>query len=166
MTRYGLRVLVPQPPEKELCFDIIAIHGLNGHYEATWTDRTTGANWLRNPAFIATDIPNARVQSFGYNSISYFSRANANVEDFASELLASIKSSRRSKLESQRPIVFICHSLGGIVFKQVSVPVSYIRFWLNKNEALIRAYEQDNHYQNILEHIKGVAFFWHTTSGL
>jgi hypothetical protein len=118
-TRFGLKVLVGQPAGRERCVDIIAIHGLNGHYEATWTDRTTGANWLKDPEFIRKDIPNARIQSFGYNSISYFSTSNANVRDFASELLASIKSSRRNPAEKKRPIVFICHSLGGIVFKQV-----------------------------------------------
>src|ERR1700693_3158025 len=68
-TRFGLKVLVPQPAGKERCVDIIAIHGLNGHYEATWTDRTTGANWLKDPEFLRKDIPNARIQSFGYNSV-------------------------------------------------------------------------------------------------
>jgi len=97
---------------------------LNGHYEATWTDRTTSANWLKDPEFLPKDIPNARIQSFGYNSVSYFSTSNANVRDFASELLASIKSSRRDPVEKKRPIVFICHSLGGIVFKQVIVSIS------------------------------------------
>jgi hypothetical protein len=119
--RHGLHILVSQPSTKPQCVDIIAIHGLNGHYEATWTDRTTGANWLKDPAFLSNDIPYARIQSFGYNSLTYFSRSNANIRDFASELLAAIKSSRKTVVEKKRPIVFICHSLGGIVFKQVNI---------------------------------------------
>ncbi|KAE8446972.1 hypothetical protein EG329_011454 [Mollisiaceae sp. DMI_Dod_QoI] len=141
--RFGLKVLIPQPSTKGHCVDIIAIHGLNGHYQGTWADRTTGANWLIDREFLANDIPNARIQSFGYNSISYFSKSNANVQDFASELLAAIKSSRRTALEKKRPIVFICHSLGGIVFKQ----------------AVVRAHEQNEYYADILDNIQGVAFF-------
>jgi len=124
-TRFGLKVLGDQPATREGCVDIIAIHGLNGHYEATWTDRITGANWLKDPEFLRKDIPNARIESFGYNSVSYFSSSNANVRDFASELLAAIKSSRRDPVEKKRPIIFICHSLGGIVFKQVIIDPHY-----------------------------------------
>lgn len=35
---HGIKILVPQPPDKTGCVDIVAIHGLNGHREETWTD--------------------------------------------------------------------------------------------------------------------------------
>lgn len=122
-TPFGLKILVDRPPETANGVDIIAIHGLNGHRDKTWTDNSTRLNWLADPSCLCKDIPNARVLSFGYNSASYFSRSDANIQDFASELLAAIKSSRRSNTEKQRPIIFICHSLGGLVFKQVSIPI-------------------------------------------
>lgn len=115
---FGLKVLVYQPPDQDGAVDIIAIHGLNGHWRKTWTEKTSFINWLSNASCLPKDIPNARVLSFGYNSKSYFSRSDADIQDFASELLAAIKSNRRSNLEKQRPIVFVCHSLGGLVFKQ------------------------------------------------
>lgn len=116
---YGLKELVGQPREKDNAVDIITIHGLNGHREKTWTDKTTNVNWLCDETCLPKDIPNARVLSFGYNSASYFSRYDSDVRDFASELLAAVRASRKSYAEKHRPIVFICHSLGGLVFKQV-----------------------------------------------
>jgi hypothetical protein len=115
----GLKAFVTQPVDRLDCVDIIAIHGLNGNYNETWTDKSTGLNWLRDEQCLQKDIQNARVLSFGYNSKSYFSRSTSDVRDFASELLAAIKTSRRSHVEQRRPIIFLCHSLGGLVFKQV-----------------------------------------------
>lgn len=117
---FGLKTVVGLP-ETENGVDIIAIHGLNGHRDETWTDKSTGLNWLADPTCLSKDIPGVRVLSFGYNSASYFSRGDANIQDFASELLAAIKANRKSITEKQRPIVFLCHSLGGLVFKQVRI---------------------------------------------
>lgn len=118
---YGLKELVAQPHDNAEAVDIIAIHGLNGTREGTWTDRDTKINWLCHKDFLPKIIPNARVLSFGYNSKSYFNSGNPGVNDFASELLASISTSRKTPEEKQRPIVFVCHSLGGLVFKKVCI---------------------------------------------
>jgi hypothetical protein len=120
-TPYGLEELVGQPTDRVGCVDIVAIHGLNGHRRKTWTDRTTGLNWLKDEDCLRKDIPNARVLTFGYNSRTYFSRSDPDIRDFASELLIALKAVRRSRTEQQRPIVFLCHSLGGLVFKQVHI---------------------------------------------
>ena len=48
---YGLHVLVGKDPDGENLVDIVAIHGLNGHYEETWTATLrdgTKVNWLRD----------------------------------------------------------------------------------------------------------------------
>lgn len=119
---YGLVEVVQQPADRAGCVDLIAIHGLNGHCYKTWTDRTTGLNWLSDEECLPKDIPNARVLTFGYNSRTYFSRSDPDVRDFASELLAALKATRRDRVEQQRPIVFLCHSLGGLVFKQARFP--------------------------------------------
>lgn len=121
----GLKVLVNQSADSLDCVDIVALHGLNGHRDLTWTDRATGLNWLSNEKCLSKDIPNARILTFGYNSKTYFSRSKSNVQDFASELLAAISTRRQSAIERKRPLIFICHSLGGLVFKQAcSVPSS------------------------------------------
>lgn len=130
---YGLTILVDQPPGQINSVDIVAIHGLNGHREKTWTDGASGVNWLAHADCLRNDIPCARVLSFGYNSASFFSRGDANIQDFASELLAALKSSRNSSAEKERPIIFICHSLGGLVFKQVRCATAPSRNTLTKN---------------------------------
>ncbi|OTA04435.1 hypothetical protein A9Z42_0050300 [Trichoderma parareesei] len=80
--------------------------------------------------------------SYGYNSRSYFSRGDSDVRDFASALLAALKAKRKSSAEKQRCLVFICHSLGGIVFKQL----------------VVRGHEQDSFYGPLLKKIRGVIF--------
>lgn len=45
---------------------IVAIHGLGGHRESTWTDEKTQSMWLRD--FLQYDIPDARILTFGYDS--------------------------------------------------------------------------------------------------
>lgn len=115
----GLKVLIDQPADRQGSVDIVALHGLNGHRDLTWTDRETGLNWLSNENCLPEEIPNARILTFGYNSKTYFSRAKSDIQDFASELLVAINTRRLSHVEKRRPLIFLCHSLGGLVFKQV-----------------------------------------------
>ncbi|KAH0492276.1 hypothetical protein TgHK011_007237 [Trichoderma gracile] len=139
---HGLIELVTQHPDRSDAVDIVAIHGLNGHYKNTWIDEKTGCNWLSDKSCLPKDIPNARILSFGYNSVTYFSRSNTDIRDFASTLLAALRAKRRTGAEKQRPLVFICHGLGGLVFKQL----------------VVRGHEQDGYYGPMLERIQGVVF--------
>jgi hypothetical protein len=85
-----------QPADDANVIDVIAIHGLNGHYQKIWSHPESNVNWLMNPNFLPRDLPTARIMSFSYNSIEYFSKSNADVKDFASDLLADYKSLRRA----------------------------------------------------------------------
>jgi protein SERAC1 len=118
---YGLFILHDQPNDRNNAVDIIAVHGLNGHYEKTWQE--TGpdgppVNWLRD--FLPSQIPYARIMSYGYNSTILFSKSEADFGTFAEQLLEDVLSRRTRGME--RPMIFICHSLGGIVFKKVGPP--------------------------------------------
>lgn len=120
--RWGLFVLEPQDDNDPEAIDIVALHGLNGHWEKTWqSDKSTskggGAMWLRD--FLPQQIPHARIMSFGYDSVLLFSKSTSDVGTFAEQLLESLLSMRMNVPET-RPIIFICHSLGGIVVKKVS----------------------------------------------
>ncbi|KAH7129085.1 hypothetical protein EDB81DRAFT_728975 [Dactylonectria macrodidyma] len=146
----GMFTFIGKPPEALGIVDIVAVHGLNGHFRKTWTTSgTTGdqVNWLES--LLPQHIPYARVMSFGYDSSVPSNNNGSNIENFAEDLLADLVTHRSSELEKQRPIVFICHNLGGIIFKQ----------------ALVRARER-NHLTHLLDKIGGVAFFGtpHTTS--
>lgn len=127
---YGLHTLVAKDPLTAGVTDVVAVHGLNGHYEKTWTEEVSQYNWLRDtfpgPTRSSSSSSSGsslmvRVMSFAYSSKVQFSRSTASIHDFASQLLECLLVERQSDMEKRRPIVFICHSLGGIVFKQVSV---------------------------------------------
>ena len=96
--------------------------------------------WLKD--FLPKDVPFARIMTFGYDSVIAFSSSVARVDDKALELLNQLSIQRRSS--KARPIVFVCHSYGGIIVKK----------------ALILAHEQSNirEFRDILESTKGIAF--------
>jgi hypothetical protein len=120
---YGLFAVFGRDPDEDNLTDIVAVHGLNGHYERTWTaEREDGVrvNWLKD--LLPRKLPNTRILSFSYNSRVQFSKSTSDISDFASQLLGQLLAVRRTKVEAARPIVFVCHSLGGIVFKEVCFP--------------------------------------------
>lgn len=124
---HGLHILVDKDPSAPGITDIVAIHGLNGHYQKTWTDEESQYNWLRD-GWTGSSITNTiRVMSFSYNAKVKHSKSTADIFDFADQLLEGLLAKRDSIEEETRPLVFICHSLGGIVFKQVSFTASHDR---------------------------------------
>jgi hypothetical protein len=121
---YGLHTLVKKDPGAKGIVDIVAIHGLNGHYENTWTTKRedgTPVNWLTD--LLPKHIRNARIMSFSYNSRVQFSKSTSDIFVFADQLLEQLLAVRSTAIEEARRMVFICHSLGGIVFKQVSLVI-------------------------------------------
>ncbi|KAM7210098.1 ankyrin repeat protein [Rhypophila decipiens] len=146
---FGLHTLIHKDKEAPGCIDIIAIHGLNGHYLNTWTNPKTGFNWLKEviPGVAAT----ARVMSFSYNSMLPFSKSTSGIRVFAQQLLECISAERTTDVEQERAIIVICHSLGGLVFKQ----------------AFLRAHENQN-YELLADRFSGVFFFGtpHTGSSM
>jgi hypothetical protein len=133
---------------------IVAIHGLNGDPFESWTAQswaaggTYGGNvrniWFRDfvPNKAAALNVNVEILTFGYNSKIAFSNSVSGLRDYALSLLAHLSTSRQSSGASEVPIVFLCHSFGGIVFKKL----------------LVVAHERQSIYQQLSESIKGVVF--------
>ncbi|KAK5660882.1 hypothetical protein OQA88_12253 [Cercophora sp. LCS_1] len=145
LSGYGIHVWVDKSPTAPGVVDVVAIHGLNGHYENTWTAPTTAkhgdpVNWLKD--LLPLKLPDARIMSFSYNSKVQFSKSTADVFAFADQLLEQLLAVRRGELEGVRPVIFICHSLGGIVCKQ----------------AVVRAME-DERYRTLRGCLRGIMFF-------
>lgn len=97
----------------------MAVHGLNGTAKKTWTDPTSGNFWLED--FLPDALPKARVMTFGYDSGLAFSKSRSGVANFARDLLNRLRVARNSPEARDRPLIFVAHSLGGIVVKKVSI---------------------------------------------
>lgn len=113
--------------------DIVAVHGLMGNPYTTWTKGRdpNGKPWIMD--FLPAQLPHARVFSYGYDSNFIRSSSVAGIPEFAMNLLAWLKLRRSTETERQRPLLFICHSLGGIIVKKVCCPNLYARWTLPTN---------------------------------
>ncbi|OBT63581.1 hypothetical protein VE03_07021 [Pseudogymnoascus sp. 23342-1-I1] len=134
----GIWELTDPCEDKDGFMDVVAIHGLQGDWKSTWEDDSK--NWLRD--FLPTQVQKLRVLSFGYDSRVAFSTSTPDLRDLSTKLLNALEIKRDTPQEKRRPILFICHSLGGIVLKQ----------------AMIIANERTGLHSWFLEHIKGVVF--------
>lgn len=99
--------------------DVVAVHGLMGNPFTTWTKGKdpNGIPWIAD--LLPSELPHSRVFSYGYDSNFVRSSSVAGIPEFAMNLLAWLKLKRSTEREKQRPLLFICHSLGGIITKKV-----------------------------------------------
>lgn len=94
--------------------NIVFVHGLGGHPYGTWQNGSSRQNFW--PRWMAEDIPGATVFTLGY-----FSPASNWVGSSLPILDEAVSISRLLANEaelSSGPIVFVCHSLGGLLIKQ------------------------------------------------
>jgi len=123
--QYGLFILsAPTSLESgplENIVDIVAIHGYGGGFDSTWNSIGPSGeqvNFLRH--FLPETIPNSRIMSFGYDSNSLFRGTGRRIYNIAEDLLNGLESIRKSTAQRDRPLIFICHCIGGIIFRAAS----------------------------------------------
>uniref|UniRef100_A0A8H7TR42 DUF676 domain-containing protein n=1 Tax=Bionectria ochroleuca TaxID=29856 RepID=A0A8H7TR42_BIOOC len=116
-TPQGLEVVFPGDNP---IVDIIAVHGLNGHREKTWT-AANKINWLRH--LLPDDLPSARIMCWGYDANTHdSSRVSCQyLYDHAQTLVSDLCRKRRLTDSVKRPIIFVAHSLGGIIVKSALI---------------------------------------------
>ncbi|PLB36253.1 esterase/lipase family protein [Aspergillus candidus] len=118
---FGLTV-IHNPPETATV-DIVLVHGLSGHPKDTWTS-DTGTFWPADLLPHALGQSRARVLTYGYDaSVQNFTDGNGSggIHGVAETLVSSLAANRNLRGCSERPIIFICHSLGGIVVKKALI---------------------------------------------
>ncbi|KAF8251998.1 hypothetical protein K440DRAFT_595037 [Wilcoxina mikolae CBS 423.85] len=105
-------------PEGDVVADVIAVTGLAGHAFGSWRDRGSRDMWLQD--FLPQDFKNVRIISYGYNS-SLDSDSNNGLLDFRRHLVQQLENARSSDNAKHRPIIFVGHSLGGILILQALI---------------------------------------------
>jgi pimeloyl-ACP methyl ester carboxylesterase len=126
-------------PVADAVADIIFVHGLGGGSHKTWTKNADPAlfwpkEWLPKD----TEFQNIRIHTFGYDS-DWDKPSVLGIRDFATNLLQWITDlpeiasdtevccTTRSCLDplvtnsSQKPLILVCHSMGGLVAKEAYV---------------------------------------------
>jgi hypothetical protein len=101
--------------------DIITIHGLTGHFLKTWTT-VDGVCWPRDLLPKMTPrIGPTRIMTFGYAAGRHGTKLDLDIEDAAWKLVHEIERVRSTKELQNRPLIFIVHSLGGLVLKKALI---------------------------------------------
>jgi hypothetical protein len=136
------------PPSEAIIADIIFVHGLQGHARRTWEFKGDSSNkpgffgllsrkrkaeeinqdspslfWPE--ALLPDDYQNLRVLTYGYDShVSHYFNGPAsklNLSQLAEGLLNRVAGEREHSNCADRPIIFVAHSLGGLLVKEALV---------------------------------------------
>ncbi|KAI9782759.1 MAG: hypothetical protein M1816_001711 [Peltula sp. TS41687] len=142
----GLHTLYPPDGSSiKPTLDIVAVHGLGGNAYSTWR-HSSGNLWLQELSK-SSKLRSTRILTFGYHATAFirpFSKSSTGrTFTFAEILLNDLSDARSSRTEKFRPIIFIGHSLGGIVIKT----------------ALTHAHSRTTLFGNILDSTKAILFF-------
>lgn len=119
ISRYETTAVYTHPDAK---VDIILVHGLNGDPEKSWTAKN-GLFWPADLLPHSLREARANILVYGYNADVYSKRHGASPSDnfiymHAQTLVTSLTHYRKDELTSFNPIIWVCHSLGGILVKR------------------------------------------------
>nr|XP_036586253.1 ankyrin repeat-containing protein [Colletotrichum truncatum]KAF6796660.1 ankyrin repeat-containing protein [Colletotrichum truncatum] len=105
--------------ENGAAVDIVAVPGLGSHALGSWKSPTGDEVWLRD--FLPKDIPNIRVLLYGYDTSLPGSLSKQSIQDLGKMLLEHIAAFRANDGTTRRPLIFIGHSLGGLLIKEALI---------------------------------------------
>lgn len=98
--------------------DVVFVHGLSGDPIETWnfdgSSEPEGGYW---PHWLSADLPHLNLYTIGFPAsvFAQWAKKEMNLYDRAKNVLETLASCEFGS----RPIIFICHSLGGLLVKQV-----------------------------------------------
>ena len=142
----GITIL-SEGSQSPIIADVVFVHGLQGHPQKTWTYTKpvekpkksqfslfsqkqeknespitkTSTFWPKD--LLPTDIPNIRIFTYGYDShISHFFGGPANKKNIFQHGGSLLEDLARARAGTERrPIIFVAHSLGGLIVKQALI---------------------------------------------
>ncbi|QPC65061.1 hypothetical protein HYE67_007292 [Fusarium culmorum] len=119
ISRYEITAVYTHPEAKA---DIVFVHGLNAEPDITWTAKD-GTFWPLDLLPAALEGTHANILIYGYNADVYSkgndrTTSNHFISQHAEDLVTNLMLHRRSQGTSKNPIIWVCHSLGGILVKR------------------------------------------------
>ncbi|EFR04153.1 SesB protein [Nannizzia gypsea CBS 118893] len=136
----GVKVLHECP---NAVVDICFIHGLSGNRDSTWTALGQSIPWPK--MLLPSALSGAHILTYGYDSkIVNKSKPSLNrLGDHAKNLLNDLTMERTACNSLSRPLIFVAHSLGGLICKEAIL--------LSRNNP-------EDYLQNIFNTTKGIVF--------
>ncbi|KAK3319651.1 hypothetical protein B0T19DRAFT_270056 [Cercophora scortea] len=122
--------------------DCIAISGLASHPFGSWQPRGSDKTfmWIRDSLPLV--VPGARAIIYGYDSDLMEAHSFQTISDIATSLILHLKAGDWN-LPSSKPVIFLAHSLGGIVLK----------------DAIVQAADREKSISGILDRVLGALMF-------
>ncbi|KAI5457784.1 hypothetical protein BGZ63DRAFT_427817 [Mariannaea sp. PMI_226] len=123
-TRQPFEVLYPSIEDsssatREIDFDIVAVHGLGSDVDWSWAwrDRKAGTsvNWLKDGNMLPASVPHARIMTYNYGTRRQWNAPKTRIQLCGEDLARDLHRFRHAVRD--RPLVFIGHSLGGLVIQ-------------------------------------------------
>lgn len=128
---------------RDATVDICFVHGLSGNRNSTWTAKGQSKPWPET--LLPPKITSARILTYGYDAyvVRKPSASTNGLVDHATNLLNDLTTQRACSNASTRPLVFVAHSLGGLLCKEAVL--------LSRNNP-------EQHLQEIFNCTKGIVF--------
>jgi len=119
INRYETTAVYTHPEAK---VDIVLVHGLNGQPDSTWT-ANNNVFWPLDLLPAVLKDSHANIMVYGYNadvcsSSSDRTPSNNFIYQHAQSLVTNLTFHRVSDGTFKNPIIWVCHSLGGILVKR------------------------------------------------
>lgn len=135
----GIKILYDCPGA---VLDICFVHGLTGDRDSTWTARGQSVPWPKT--LLSPRLAKASILTYGYDAyVVRGSGASVNgLISHAANLLNDLTTDRVSRHASNRPLLFVAHSLGGLLCKEAILlsrnhPESHLRGVFNCTKGVV-----------------------------
>ena len=147
MKRFGVTEVFRSDNSEHV--DIVFVHGVNGHPYYTWNSEKNKVFWPAQLLPSTIEEKNARMLVFGYDADAASLTVGASkdkIHHHAEQLVATLWANRRKEKATENPIVFVGHSLGGLIIKRALIYSSEVRG------------NHTNHYRSISVSTYGILF--------
>ncbi|EXJ84917.1 hypothetical protein A1O3_05592 [Capronia epimyces CBS 606.96] len=127
VVQYGLTEVYTA---SEPLVDVVFVHGLNGHPRDTWSTTKPDVFWPADLLPAALEEQRPRILTYGYDAtVAAFTDgvSKDKIHDHAEHLASRLVANRALNKAQERPIIFVCHSLGGLVVKRCLIYCQSIR---------------------------------------